>query len=180
MTVGRQRLTVYQHEARSPPAILLLRYATDRCRCSVPVVGRRGDHRRRRLRRVLRRRRVGGEHGGEQFRHQTRSIAPFCNPLAGAAAFLPGTVRHRTVLGVAHHADQCCPSTGVSLSATGDVQVNGQDAGQFGADERGEGQRERGTVPVQKLGIVQRLGLIAGLFGDRSDIDDDADKHAKT
>jgi len=59
------------------------------------------------------------------------------------------------------------------------VDVDGEHAGNFGADERRNGDVERRAVEVEELGFVHggRSRLVVGRFpGDGADVDDDADQ----
>lgn len=63
------------------------------------------------------------------------------------------------------------------------VDVNGQDAGHLGTDERRDRHEERRAVPVEELGLVhrRRLRLVVGRFARHgAHVDDDADQGDET
>lgn len=64
-----------------------------------------------------------------------------------------------------------------------DEEVNGQDPGHLGGEERGDGQRQGRAVAVGERrqggsGVFAAVGLgaIRGFSGDGGDVDDDSDE----
>ena len=69
----------------------------------------------------------------------------------------------------------------VGVLALDDVEVDGEDPGQLGGEEREDGHREGRAVSVCKLGLVHRGAWLAlRLLAHSTDVEDNADQSEQT